>query len=137
MPILVIWPPIALVSTCPFLYIASTIKDFPILNTLSIGIAILFLIATISRLLLDLADRQSTLYTLTDTHLIKQTGIFNRDQTKIPLSKILGVKIQWALAGQILDYGNVIVLTAARTPIKLYDIPHPRTWEEEIQRRSA
>lgn len=135
-PILVVWPATGVLFAALFGCFALTFKYLEILNLFFITLGILGLMIATVRTIGELVQREFTTYTLTETHIIVEQGIFNHDQRKIPLDRVEGTKIEWALAGQILDYGNVLVVSSG-IGIKLRSVPHPRRWSAEIDMRGT
>ncbi len=56
----------------------------------------------------------------------------HRDGYAIPLQRIQDISTHFALAGQVFDYGNVVVTTAGG-PLKIRNLPHPKRWDQLIQ----
>ncbi len=94
---------------------------------------LMFLLITL-RAIIDLIAREFHTITLTETHLIREHGLFDRNHDMIPLEKVQTAHVRYPLAGQILDYGNLIVSTAGFS-VKFRNLPHPQKWESEILRR--
>ncbi len=100
-----------------------------------IGLVVLMLMLVTARAFIDLIAREFQTVTLTDSHLIREQGILDRNQDMIPLERVQSAHVRYALVGQILDYGNLIVTTAG-SAIKIRNLPHPTKWEQEILKRT-
>jgi len=132
-PILVVWPFTGILFAAIFGCFAFTMNSIQLLSGFFIFLGVLGLgIATV-RTMAELAQREFTTYTLTESHIIIERGIFNRDEEKIPLTRIANTKIEWAFAGRIFNYGDLMIISG--TEIKLWSIPHPKRWSTEIEAR--
>ncbi len=99
-----------------------------------IGLVVLLLVLLSLRTLVDLIVREFHTVTLTETHLVRERGILDRNQDIIPLERVQSAHVRYALVGQILDYGNLIIVTAG-SGIKIRNLPNPKKWEQEILSR--
>jgi len=118
------------------LIVLQFLKGISILYAGWIGFILLMLLLITFRAIIDLIVREFHTVALTDTHLIRERGIFDRDRDNIPLERVQSAHVQYALAGQLLDYGNLIITTAG-SAIKIRNLPNPKKWEQEILNRIA
>jgi uncharacterized membrane protein YdbT with pleckstrin-like domain len=75
--------------------------------------------------------------TLTDRRLTAQQGFLSRHSTDIPLGKIESVSVNRGLAGQILDYGTVIVTGSGGTAEHFQRIGGAGRLSSAVQRQIA
>jgi uncharacterized membrane protein YdbT with pleckstrin-like domain len=135
LPILVIYPTATILLVCPFLYIAITLfEGVDLIAGAMIIIGLLALAAAVMYIGLELLHREFTTYTLTETHLLIETGIMRRQQEKIPMAQIEGARIVWPIIDQVFGLGQITANTATAT-IQLRSIANPKQWEEAIYQR--
>lgn len=130
-PILVIWPTTAFVFALIFYFMAAAFKS-PFITTIYTVVALLFIAACVFRLLVDLWERETTLYTLTTRDVIKEWGILHRDEKTIPLENVQVVTVRQPLVGRWLDYGTVVVQAASFGAMRLVSVPRPLEWKRTI-----
>lgn len=129
------------VILCAFMLVIGLIvlpffKSVSILFAGWMGLILLLILLTTLGTIIDLIVREFHTVTLTDTHLIRERGILDRNQDVIPLERVQSAHVRYPLVGQILDYGNLIVTTAG-SAIKIRNLPNPKKWEHEILGRIA
>ena len=133
-PILVYWPATAIVFACPLVLLVLLLKDAGVFLGIYGIIFVLVLMGVIARMAIDIVAREFNILTLTETALVRERGILNRNYDRIPLEKVQTAHIRYPLAGQILDYGNITITTAGGR-IYFPSLPRPKTWEKEILKR--
>ncbi len=123
-----------LTSLILFLLVAQLIQRLPLLLSATRLLFFLVVAITFLRAALDLVTREFSHYALTQTHLLGRYDLLHRDEFDIPLTNIQDITIKQPLAGMLLDYGTLRVTTAGSS-FKLYYLPHPRKWRQEIDSR--
>lgn len=71
--------------------------------------------------------------TITTQRVIAQTGILSRTSREIMLRQVESVSVRQGLLGRLVGYGNVVVVGAGGTPIKVIAVSGPRLVQEKIQ----
>ncbi len=135
-PTLFYWPSTVIAFACPLVIVIWLLQKIPILVTLFVAVIFFVLAAAVIRIAIEIVSREFTSYTLTDTHLIVQSGIFTRRDSTIPLDRVQSAHVRKALLGQLLHYGTLVVTTAG-SGTRLVWLPEPERWEEEIMSRLA
>ncbi len=123
-----------LTSLILFLLVAQLIQRIPLLLSVTGLLFFLIVALTFLRAAVVLVTREFSHYALTQTHLLGRYGLLHRDEFDIPLANIQDITIKQPLVGMLLDYGTLRVTTAGSS-FKLYYLPHPRRWREEIESR--
>ena len=131
-PIIATWPLVGIVSACFFFLAARIMNSLAIFQVILSLLGLFFLALGLLRCLAEVIQREFESYTLTENQIIIEHGVFNHDTITITLDMIKATAIQRPLAGQILDYGHIII-RAWKTAAKLYYIPHPQQWIDAIQ----
>ncbi len=97
-------------------------------------IALLIIIMSGGRTLIELIDRQATTYTLTDSQLLIKRGFFESSNRPIPRTQILNAEIHDTFATRAFGYGSLVVNTFSGPKI-LKSVPNPMHWQEEINKK--
>lgn len=91
----------------------------------------------LGRMLVDLLEREYSLYTLEDDRLIVDRGIISHQRIVVPLESavIQRVAAQQPFLGRIVGYGHVLVFTAGWGIVRLRYVSNPYAWQEDILKR--
>ena len=107
-----------------------------------IGIAFVFLAILgasliLIRMLLDLLQREYSLYRLEPDQLIVDRGIISHQRIVVPLNatRIQNVAAQQPFLGRLVGYGHVLVYTAGWGVVRLRYVSNPYVWQEDILRQ--
>lgn len=107
----------------------NALPDFAILIGAFGAILILIPAATMTRDILDWANRQ---YIVTNRRVMQISGIFNKNVTDSSLEKVNDVKLVQSVLGRLFDYGDVEILTASELGVNLF-----RRIEDPIRFKTA
>jgi uncharacterized membrane protein YdbT with pleckstrin-like domain len=78
-----------------------------------VPLAYLLLILPLLGLLRNVAIWTSRQYIVTDWRVMQISGVFSKEVTDSSLEKVNDVKLEQSLAGRLLDYGDLEILTAS------------------------
>lgn len=132
-PALALIPAVIIGFSCPLTFMVPLLQSTSFFLAVYGMIAISTIVLAIIKTTIQLIRREFSTFTLTDKRIITEEGILNRDKNSITLDKVKSTSIQYPLAGQILNYGNVIVRTWTNS-VRLFDVPNPKNWEREISK---
>lgn len=135
-PTLVYWPLMVVAFACPIGILIWLVQRTQIVVVMFVAIFVFMLVVGVVRIALELVSREFTSYTLTNSHLIVQRGIFTRRDTTVPLNRVQSAHVRRALFGQLLHYGNLVVPTAGSSVVLRW-LPDPEVWQQEIMKRLA
>jgi uncharacterized membrane protein YdbT with pleckstrin-like domain len=132
----IIWLAPGILFLCLVAYAANALSvgRIQILQLLYGFIALLIIILSGGRTLIELIDRQATTYTLTDSQLLIKRGFFESSNRPIPRTQILNAEVHDTFGSRAFGYGSVIVNTFAGPKVLRY-VPNPKRWQEEINTR--
>ncbi len=116
--------------------ISPMIGPVPTLLATWIGIVALTIIAAILRGILEFIDRDHSVYTLTETTVIRESGVFTRKKDLALLAHVQNVNLKRPWVGNFFDYATLTISTAGSNT-QLDNIPHATHWAEEIHKRIA
>ncbi|OED30619.1 PH domain-containing protein [Methanosphaera sp. WGK6] len=99
-------------------------------------ILIFCIILVLLRILLDVLDWNSTLYTLTESRIIIKRGIFRKEKIMMSYGKIQDIEVSQTILERLLNAGDVIIYGGHEHPETILDnIPDPKNVEEIIFNR--
>ena len=113
---------------------------FAMIREIGIAFVILAFIGALLilvRMLVDLLEREYSLYTLEADRLIVDRGIFSHQRIVVPLESthIQRVAAQQPFFGRIVGYGHVLIFTAGWGIVRLSYVSNPYAWQEDILKR--
>jgi uncharacterized membrane protein YdbT with pleckstrin-like domain len=85
-----------------------------------VPLAYLLLILPLLGLLRDVIIWTSRQYIVTDWRVIQISGVFSKEVTDSSLEKVNDVKLEQSLAGRLLDYGDLEILTASELGVNRF-----------------
>ncbi|HZS19612.1 MAG TPA: PH domain-containing protein [Pseudonocardiaceae bacterium] len=88
-----------------------------------IGLAVLGSIALWWLTVIPLLRWRTTHFVLTTRRVMVREGILSRSGIDIPINRINTVQFRHSLLGRILNYGTLVIESAAEEPLELDDIP--------------
>ncbi len=104
-----------------------------------IGIAFVILgfvgaLLILVHMLVDLLEREYSLYTLESNRLIVDRGIISHQRIVVPLDPlhVQHVAASQPYLGRLVGYGHVVVMTAGFGIIRLRYVSNPYSWQEDI-----
>ena len=89
-------------------------------QSLLVPLAYLLLILPLLGLLRNVIIWTSQQYIVTDWRVIQISGVFSKDVTDSSLEKVNDVKLEQSLAGRLLDYGDLEILTASELGVNRF-----------------
>ncbi|WP_455645207.1 PH domain-containing protein [Methanosphaera sp.] len=99
-------------------------------------ILIFCIIIVLLRILLDVLDWNSTLYTLTESRIIIKRGIFRKEKIMMSYGKIQDIEVSQTILERLLNAGDVIIYGGHEHPETILDnIPDPKKVEEIVFNR--
>jgi hypothetical protein len=137
LPVFAIWtiPPGCVV--CPLFALAFVFAQaLGILANVLYLLGALFVVASLARLAIDIAQLECTLYTLTESQIIKQYGLLTQRQKRLPRDNS-ETEMQRPLAARIFNCANLKVTSAGLGSITLQYLPNAQCWQEEIKNQST
>jgi len=97
------------------------------------AVGLLFIGCSVLLGIMNLLSYLSSHITITDNHVIVQTGILIRQTQDIPRNKIESLDIQQSILGSLLDYGNVVITGTGGSKTRLNRIAHPLTCRRHLE----
>jgi membrane protein YdbS with pleckstrin-like domain len=127
----VYWCMMGLGMTICFLLLAQFVDSVPFLRSLFLLFIFLTLALSGLRIVIDLAERQVSLYTLTDECLSVRRG-FNQRINTIPIEHVQQIMVRKPILGLILNYGTLVVKGPGFSFAKIDRVPSPDKWQSTI-----
>ncbi len=76
----------------------------------------------------------TTDYVFTNRRIIVRTGFIARQGRDMPLSKVNNVSFDISVLGRLLNYGQLMVVSASDDPLVINDVPGVESIQREINR---
>lgn len=128
---MVVWPLAAILIGAPFLYLAVSRPDSQLANAAAMVALVAIIIGDII-LVRDQMARNSTIYMLTPTRVVRVWGSRTRYQQAVPLDLIRSVTVKQSPVGKVLGYGTITLETDGMGRAIIAHVPRPFEWEKAI-----
>jgi len=129
--ILIYWILIGLILAITFLGLSFVVSGITLIQNMMLFFAIAGVLLCAIRILVDLIEREISLYTLTDQVLTTRRGFTQRINT-IPVEHIQQILVRKPLMGQLMNYGSLIVKAPGYSFAKIDRVPNPEKWQNVI-----
>jgi uncharacterized membrane protein YdbT with pleckstrin-like domain len=130
--ILVYWTLVGFMAACVFFVVAYFMRSITLLFDMMLFFAALIIILSAGRILFDMAERQVSQYTLTDTLLMVRRGLFPQRQRTIALHSIQSVDVITPPLGHLLNYGTLVIKAPGFSFAQIEFVPNPDKWQQAI-----
>ena len=129
--ILVYWTLIGLILAITFWGLALFLNAILFFRDIMLFFAIASLVLSGLRIVIDLVERELSLYTLTERYLTTRRGFAQRTNT-IPVEHIQQILVRKPIVGQIMNYGSLIIKAPGFSFLKIDRVPNPEKWQKAI-----
>lgn len=101
------------------------------------GAAVVALAAAIAHLALNALDRACRDYHLSDTHVVRRSGILRRAEVQVPLDRVQSITVLRSIRERLFGLGTLAVSTAGSDGFEFtwYMIPNPHAALDALRDR--
>jgi len=101
------------------------------------GTAAVALAASVAHLALNALDRACRDYHLTDTHVVRRSGILRRAEVQVPLDRVQSITVLRSIRERLFGLGTLAVSTAGSDGFEFtwYMIPNPHAALDALRSR--
>jgi uncharacterized membrane protein YdbT with pleckstrin-like domain len=99
------------------------------------GIALLFVLTQVVRVVVAYLRVEATDYVLTDRSVYKKTGVFSENVTRVGVDRIQNTTLRKDFLGNVFDYGTVLLSTAGSggAELAITDLDDPDAFRAELR----